>query len=72
MLATTGARSKEETRSSIVTNVCRRYCCMPPWRKTARCTGGHVCPTVAMHKQHRGVVPNQPEIAVSEIVGRHP
>jgi hypothetical protein len=21
-----------------------------------------------MHKQHRGVVPNQPEIAVSEIV----
>ncbi|TXC11835.1 hypothetical protein FocTR4_00007040 [Fusarium oxysporum f. sp. cubense] len=49
---------------------CSRYCCMPPWRKTARCTGGHVCPTVAMHKQHRGVVPNQPEIARSHRHGQ--
>ncbi|EWG42284.1 hypothetical protein FVEG_04155 [Fusarium verticillioides 7600] len=43
---------------------CMQYCCMPPRRKTARCTGDYVCTTVAMHKQHRGVVPNQPEIAV--------
>ncbi|KAJ0145552.1 Nuclear polyadenylated RNA-binding protein nab2 [Fusarium oxysporum f. sp. albedinis] len=67
-----GGRASASTSWVVLENRgqghCSRYCCMPPWRKTARCTGGHVCPTVAMHKQHRGVAPNQPEIAVSEIL----